>query len=99
MEFLLFILILIVLSAIVSFGLAIFIRSNLLCIIASIMICELLTTLFGLLQAAQSHDGYDALLGVNITIIIDIPIFIGTVIVFTFLARRIYQKRKFPTDS
>jgi hypothetical protein len=92
MGFFAYILLLIGITAVVSFVAAAFIRSTLLSIVASAAISELIVVLYGLHAAAHSSDVYDVLLAVNITWTVCTPVFIGAAVGFTFLARRLYKK-------
>jgi hypothetical protein len=93
-NFFAFILTLVIVTAVVSFIAAAFIRSSSLCVIASAVIAELLFVLFAVSSAADSPHPEDVLLFVNITLIIGTPVFIGSAVAFTFLARRLYRKAK-----
>ena len=92
MGFLVYILLLIGITAVVSFIIAAFIRSNLLSIIASAVTAESLVVLYGLHAAASSPDVHDVLLAVNITLMVCTPVFIGAAVGFTLLARRVYKR-------
>jgi len=91
-NFLVFILILVLVTAAVCFVAARFIRTNWLCIVASAIIAELLVVFYGLVRAADSPHAEDVLLGVTVTVIFGTPVFVISSLAFTFLARRIYRK-------
>jgi hypothetical protein len=84
-----FILIIVCVSAVVAFAMARFIRTNWLCIVSSAIVAESLMVLYGLVVAADSRYPDTALLGVIVTLIFGTPVFIGSTIGFTFLARRL----------
>jgi hypothetical protein len=87
-----FILILVFVTAVVSFAAAALIRSNSLCIVASAVIAELLFILYALVQAADSPHAEDVLLGVNMTLMVGTPVFVLSALGSTFLARKVYRK-------
>ena len=89
----------VVLSAVVTFVMAKFVRTNWLCIVASAIIAESLMVLYGLSVAADSDYAGTALLGVSVTLIFGTPVFIGTTIGFTFLARRLYRSHSVRTEN
>jgi hypothetical protein len=90
MGFLGFILMLVILSAIVAFLLAAFIRSNALAIIASIIIAEAIALLVVLGVQSDSPYPETAMLGVSVTAFFGTPIIIVSAIGFTLLARRVF---------
>ena len=89
-----FILLMVVPVAIISFVAAALIRSNTLCIIASALAAELLFVLYSVLRVAQAHAlDIRVLHGVSITVVFGTPLFVGLATGFTFLARWMYKKR------
>lgn len=92
MGFITFILTIVIVTEVISFGAAALIRSNTLSIVASAVIAELLFVLYLLVLAAESPHAEDLLLGANITVLVGTPIFIGAAVGSTFLARRLYRK-------
>jgi hypothetical protein len=93
-NFLTFILVIVFSTAVVTFVVAAFVRSNGLCVISSAVIAESLLILFLLVQTKDSSYPEDVLLGVNITLLEGTPVFVVSAIGFTFLARRVYRKEK-----
>ena len=93
MDFLVFMLMLVGLSAIVSFVTAVVIRSNALCIFASVAITELLAALYFVVRGADSPYPDMVLLAVTCTAIVGTPLLVGSSIGFVFLARRLYRRR------
>lgn len=91
-NFLAFILVLVVVTAAVCFVVARFIRTNWLCIAASVIIAESLVTLYGLVQAVDSPHAEDVLLGVVVTAMFGTPVVIVSAWGSTFLARKVYRK-------
>jgi len=92
MGFILFILMLVVLNAAVSFGIATFVHSKLLCVFASVVITELLAALY-FVRGADSPYPDMVLLAVNCTVIFGTPVLVGSTIGFVFLAKRLYRRR------
>jgi membrane-anchored protein YejM (alkaline phosphatase superfamily) len=84
------ILICLVVNCAVSFLLAALIRSTMLAIIASIIICEMLFLNYGWSAAADADVYvYDVLLAVNIIAMFGLPVLVGTSAGFVTLARRL----------
>ena len=69
------------------------IRSNVLCVIASVVITEMLLDLFSVTKGIDSKDPDMALLAVNIMAILGTPVISLSAIFFVFLAKRLYRKR------
>ena len=83
-------------TAVASFGVAIFIRPNILCVAASWVLAELLFVLYYVLWLALSHHSPEAVhsiaRGVGIDVAFGAPFFLVAATGFTFLARWMYPK-------
>ena len=99
MGLLLFILLLVGLNAIVSFAIAAVVRSNVLCIISSVVATEGVIALYGLNSAAGSREVHDVLLAMNISLILSTPVIVGTSVGFVVLARRLYRGQRAPPGT
>jgi len=86
------ILMILVITAVVSFVMAAVLRSTGLCMLASAVISEGLLVLYWATQAASSPYPEDVLLGVSIVVMIFTPAFILSAVGSTLLARRVYRK-------
>jgi len=91
MAWLIYIVVMIGLTAVVSFLMALIIRANWLSSMVSALVAESLVILYGLHVAAQARYPDAALLGVNVTLIFFTPVFIGAAVGFTMLARYFYR--------
>lgn len=87
MEFVFLILVLVASSAAISFAMAALIRSNGLCIVASVIITELLLDLYIVISGADSRYPDMVRLAVNIVAIIGTPVIVVSTIGFVVLER------------
>ena len=93
MEFFKLLLAWIVSSAIISFVLAVAIRSNALCILGSAVITEMSLDLLVLAQGQNWAYPDMVLLAVNINAIVGTPVIVASSIGAVLLARRLYRRR------
>ena len=89
MDFILFVLVLVTLNAVVTFGTAAFIRSNALCIFAGVAVTELLAALYIVIGGADTPFPDMLLVGVSCIAIVGTPVLIVSAMGFVLLARRL----------
>ena len=92
MAFIGLILIVVALNGVVSFGIASFVRSNVLAVIASTAITEMLVAIYFLTQAQHSADATDCILAANVTVIVTTPVIVCTSCGFIFCLRRFRRR-------
>lgn len=93
MDFLWFLFVLVALNALVSLGVAAFVRSKTLCICASVAITELLAALYILIRGADSPFPDMVLLAVNCIAIFGTPVLVGSSIGFIAMAGSLHRRR------
>jgi hypothetical protein len=94
MDFLLFIVFLVVVNGVVSFALAAFVRTKGLCIIASTIITELAAALVFAAEGRKSPYPEDSiLLPASCIALVGTPVLLVSSVGFTFLASRVYKRR------
>ena len=87
-----FILLVVALNGVVSFGIASFVRSTVLAVIASTAITEMLVAIYILTQAQHSPDAADCILAANVAAIVTTPVIVGTSCGFIFCLRRLRRR-------
>jgi hypothetical protein len=93
MEFVWFISSLVLLNAVVSFGIAAFVRWRGLGILASVAVTELMAALYSVARGADSPYPDMALLAVSCIAIYGTPVVLASSVGFVLLAGRLYRRR------
>jgi hypothetical protein len=87
-----FIMIVVVLNGVVSFGIVSFVRSAVLAVIGSTIITEMLLAIYVLTLAKDSPDAADGILAANILAMLSTPVVFGTSCGFVFCWNRLRRR-------